>query len=556
MIPRMLLTPGLRGRLLVVGGVLLLVLALLQVRIAMQPIQPYGDSGAAYIEHAIRVELVEQIRTGEHHGAWDLLVRADGESHPPMLHLAHAAAGVAVGHDAATQARLAPLWLVLLAGALALVGRALGGGRAAAAAWVGALLLPAAHGAATRVHYDLPMTALLWAAVAVLLTALGTGRGRWAAALIAGLALFAAALTKWTAVPYGAAMLLGVALTPVGSVRARLATVGGAAVLAGAGIAAYLAETTESFSGGTLAIGEAGIGSLGWYAVHGVLAVLSPIGAILLAGLAWRWWRSGRTGVGLVGAVVLGHLAFLVVMVSVLDERFLLTLAPALVLAASLGWSALPGGARQRSGVAISALLSGVAVDMHVGPGWLTGDSVERRGWARAATTPDDEPARRAAAWRLVQDCGVQRLGVPGGIADSGDVWWLRYRSALARLNGWDGHVLVLNHTLIAGRDLWWPDPDTNPDVWEYDALGFSWDDLPDPPPSTQEALSASGIPPSVFGAFPPDGLLVRLPLDPEVALPPLFRTAGGARRALGDDVDVALLTWDGACPVPRAVRR
>ena len=512
-----------------------------QARIHRQPIQPYGDAAAAWIEHAVRAELVEDLRADPATGPWDLLVRSDGESHPPVLHLTHAALGAAVGHSAEAQVPWAPLWLLILAASMALVGRAIGGGAAAAAAFVGTLLTPALHGAATRIHYDLPMTALLWGAVAVLVTAI-RGRSWWAAPVAAGL-LFLAALTKWTAVPFGAVMLLGVALSPVGTRRARLSMVAAAAAAAGALIALYLSGSTQSFVGGQLALGAAGPAGLPWYLARIALAGLSPLGALAVAALAVPWWRADRPGVGLIGAVIVGQLAFLLIAVEVRDERFVITLLPALVLLAALGWAHRP----DRSwSAAILAALALVAIDMHGGPGRTVEDSVERRGWATAASTPDDAPALRRATWDLVARCGATRLGIPGGITETGDVWWLRYRAALARLDGGGGPLLILN-PIDLGRTLWWPDPDSGRDVWEHDALGFSWDRLPDPPPRGHAALRAAGIPLSVFDAFPPDAVLARVPLGEDTPIPRGFRRAA-ATAEQHDGVQVALFNATGRC--------
>lgn len=502
------------------GAVLVFVIAVLELRIARQPIQPYGDAAAAWIEHAVRLELIEDLRADPPANPWGLLVRSDGESHPPLLHLAHAGLGAITGHDPAIQARFAPLWLVLLAVSMALVGRALGDGRAAVGAFVGTLLLPALHGSATRVHYDLPMTALLWGAVAVLVTGIRTRA--WLVAPLAGLLLFAAALTKWTAVPFGGLMLLGVLATPVGSLRSRIGLVLAAGAVAAAGIGAYLDATTASFQGGQLAVGAAGIGALPWYGARLVVAVLSPLAALALARLAISWWRAGRPGAGLVGITVIGQVAFLLAMVSVRDERFLLTLAPALVLLGALGWARTSD---RRLDVALLAVLAGLAVDLHLGPGMLTGDSVEQRGWAAAARTANDHPERREAAWALLERWPTDRIALPGGIVDVGDIWWLRARAAQARLQGapLPREVLVLNHVGLGGRDLWWPDPDSSPDAWEHERLGFSWDLLPDPVPATSSEVAAAGFPASIYEAFTPEVVLARLPADPEMPLPPGF---------------------------------
>ena len=69
-------------------------------------------------------------------------------------------------------------------------------------AFLATALIPALQATALRSYYDLPMTAVLWLAMAVVTSGL-PWRGVWA-----GLCLVAATLIKWTALPFGGVMLL------------------------------------------------------------------------------------------------------------------------------------------------------------------------------------------------------------------------------------------------------------------------------------------------------------------------------------------------------------
>lgn len=531
--------------------VTVLLLSLLGWRMAAEPMQVYGDGAAQYIEHGARLEI--QLALDGHQGNLRSTLRLADDtllSHPPGLHLATLAA--VLGRVVSAEASLwtAPLWLLLLALALAWVARQLSGhsGRAASAAFIGTLLLPAAHGAATRVHYDLPMTALLWGCVATLIWAV---RSRpIVGGLVTGLLFILATQIKWTAVPFGAFMLCGAWLSalrpksPSANRRAYVAAFISAAVGGGV-ILAYLSTDPSSFAAGTLAFEDtvAGGPGLPWYLLALVTSVYSPIGSLLLAPLLFLWAKADRRAAALISCTVLGHLAFLVPFVTRPDERFLLTLAPALVLGAALAWSNLSPQPRRRLGGAILVLLGVVALEFHIAPssfglpqaelmprqastpalgsrGPFLADSFERRGWSSRATTPPDHSELREALWSALEPCNPAELAVEEGPSASGDTWWFRYRSKLAELRGRRiSPLIVLAPAQVDSARFWWPGPDTIPDSpshFEPRGYSFDWEPSPtsDGPPLTpEEALLNAGLKSSLLTEFQPGLGLARLPL-------------------------------------------
>jgi hypothetical protein len=469
------------------------VAAIVGVRLAGAPVEAYGELGAEWIEHFERVRVAQV--WGYDRGLLSFLFAADG-AYPPLLHIVTLPFGALVDHRAEGVVWTGLLWLGLLAVGLGLVARGLAPERPriVAAAAVGALLLPAAHGAAARYYYDLPLTALLWLSAGLVL-ALGPRRPV-AAGVAAGLTLAAAALVKWSAIPLAAPLLLGALLScrfdgerPVRS-RALIAAVLALSFALPTG--AYLAGSSRSWTemmhtfgpedDAAAAMGEAAlrplradpklqapdrsdrsggrVERLGWYLRGLLFAVLSPLGAVVLLGLALPWLLRRGPGGWLIGGTVAGQLAFCVLAVPPLDERFVLTLAPALALAAALGWGELDGP-RLRAATAAVAIAAGlwIAADFHLGEDvaldpqttvamdeplaglGLTG-SWERRGWGRADRRRPTRLAFREQLWALVEQTGAQRIGRIGGplIDPFGDVGWWRYRALLGEVQGtWAG---------------------------------------------------------------------------------------------------------------------
>jgi hypothetical protein len=533
--------------------VTVLLLSVISWRMAAEPMQVYGDGAAQYIEHSARLE-IQQALSGHQGNLLSSLQLADETlvSHPPGLHLATIAAVLGAVTSAEASLWTAPLWLLLLALALAWVARQLShnSARAASAAFIGTLLLPAAHGAATRVHYDLPMTALLWASVATLIWAV---RSRpVVGGLATGVLFIVATQVKWTAVPFGAFMLFGAwlsALRPTspGSLRRALVAALISAAVGGGAVLAYLATTPTSFAAGSMAFEDplAGAPGIAWYLLSLVTSVYSPVGTLLLAPLVFLWARSDRRAAALISCTVVGHLAFLVPFIMRPDERFLLTLAPALVLAAALAWSNLTPQLRRRLAATTLVLLGVVALEFHLTPsslgvqqgellprqdstpalgsrGPFLADSFERRGWSSRASTPLDHSDLREVLWSALEACGPIELAVEEGPSPSGDAWWFRYRSKLAELRGRrSSPLIVLAPVQVNSARFWWPNPDTIPDSPSYfEPRGYSFDWPRSSPPSgvvprtPKEALLTAGLKPSLLTEFQPQLGLARLPLQ------------------------------------------
>ncbi len=534
-----------------VAAVVAAVAALVLVRIAAQPVQPYGDGGAAWIEHAARVELVELARGFEGSPA-ELLRAAEDHlvSHPVGLHAFSGAVGAVTGHRPGGILWTGLLWMLLLAAGVALAVRGLGApAEATAAAFAGACLLPAVHASASRYHYDLPMSALLWLATGVLLA----GRSRPVlSALGAGLLVGLAATVKWTALPFGALMVFGAALSAWEGPRPKR-KVAGSCLFAGVACAAvvgpYLAVSGTSFGATSLAAGPAGFGAgrLLWYPLALLTGVLSLAWAATLVPPLVRWWRQGRRGGLLLAVVLVGQLGLMVALVPRPDERFALTAAPALVVVAALGWAAMP--APRRRAVTIAAVVVGllVGLDFHLGPeapwnhrvrllpdqgpsqpglvasGLGLGDSFEQRGWARRTTAFEQVEPRRERLFDALADCGIGEIGWISGPSDRGDTWWLRYRSALAAVEGTPltPPRRVLVPVRVAGIDAWWLDPDAVPDPTEWEERGFSFDRLPEEgveEPADRAAqdflLAAMGVRREALSLFQPQVAVSRLPLE------------------------------------------
>lgn len=246
---------------------------------------------------------------------WSRTLQGGYLDHPPMVAL-FIAAGTAVAGDTALGVRLlAPLSLALGSVLLARAAEDLFPGRNAGP-WAAALLnatLLAGLGGVTMTP-DTPLlffwTAALWAAARLH----RTGDGRWwlAVGAFAGLAL----LSKYTAVLFGAGMVLWLALDPTMRrwfARWQLWAGGALAVLAVAPVLAWnAANGWASFAkqGGRAGAGDAGatlrfLGEL----VGSQAGLATPLVFVLcVAGAgaaAWAWWR-GRDGAALlVAALVL-----------------------------------------------------------------------------------------------------------------------------------------------------------------------------------------------------------------------------------------------------------
>ena len=458
------------------------------VRLSACPVDAYGELGAEWIEHFERVRVAQV--WGYDRGLGSFAVGADG-AYPPLLHVLALPVGALGGHHAEAVAWTGLAWLLLLATGLGLCARGLAPDRpwVVAAAVIAGLLLPAACGAAPRYYYDLPMTALLWLSAGLLLA---PGRRRpLVGGGLAGVAAAGAALVKWSALPFAVPLLLGalLSLRPEGERpgRSRLLLVIALAIGLAAPAGGYLAASTRSWTEmmGTFgpektplaSVGAAALRTvrsdpklqapdrsersggrlerLGWYLKGLLFAVWSPLGLLVMLPLAGLWaWRKGPGG-WLVGLTIGGHLAFVVLAVPPLDERFVLPLAPALALGAALGWDRLLGGWRVGVGGAAVAVGLWIAADFHLGedvalnPQTTAGvdepiaglgltSSWERRGWGRADRRRPERLDFRERLWAPVEEVGARRVGIIGGplVDPFGDSNWWRYRALLGEVQG------------------------------------------------------------------------------------------------------------------------
>jgi len=476
--------------------VVVTVCALVLVRISASPMQPYGSDSAEYIEHHARVTTLLAWADFQRQGDSRAFLQTVDGSFPPLLHLVTVAMGSLTGHSERDVLWTGLLWLALLAASVGATGWLITDStRVGLAAFVGTFLLPAGHAFAARYYYDLPMTALLWA-----MTPLGLWAWRrrplWGG-LAVGLLWFAAALVKWTALPFGGAMVVGLALT--GRAGAAPASAGSlglpvvrrflAASVAGGVLlvltTAFVREVGphDSFTAMLGDIGERGevwgptgfhegglegalhhlVGSLqpitddrlGFYPERLVASIFSPVLLAPVLLLLCYWVLRAPRGWPLVAIVVFGQWLFLLLRVRPVDDRFLLTLAPALVLAAALGWAELPRRIAHAVGCALVVVGLLVCADFHhskgstavaaEGPGagsdrrqrWGLNDSMDQRGWARRDAQAEDRTALREQLWQRLEACVGDYLRFPVHqpfVGDQGDLYWFEYRVLYAHL--------------------------------------------------------------------------------------------------------------------------
>jgi hypothetical protein len=467
--------------------------AMVLSRIYGTGLQPYGSDSAQYIEHLTRLETLDVWRDPLRSGV-EFLRQADG-SFPPLMHLLTLVLGFFSGQAAQQVLWTGLIWLFLLAGCVAWVVRSISGSsRATSAAFCGVLLVPAMHGMACRYYYDLPMTAMLWFATAL---AFATWHRRpLVGGVLVGVLLCAANLVKWTALPFGLIMVAAVpllALVEDGEQRkARFLKSLGALLVSIAVMALlctgfiHLVGPFDSFTAMLGEIGDnaahgapAGVDSvtffgvlkgifnrmqmpdavrLSFYPARLLASVFSPLLFALTLAFTAVWLRRGPRGWTAVVAILFGHWLFLILRVPPLDDRFIVTAAPALLIPAAIGWDLLAARLRWALGAAVLVVGFGVGLEFHFNdspaprtvmptrPGtdklakilrWGLADSVDQRGWVRRSTQPHDRAEVREALWEELKQCHVQHFRLSADdpiVGDSGDVYWMRYRTLYAFL--------------------------------------------------------------------------------------------------------------------------
>lgn len=167
-----------------------------------------------------------------------------------------------------------------------------------------------------------------------------------------------------------------------------------------------------------------------FYPVWMVRSVVSPALTLALLPLGVFWAARSRVGLGLVLVTVLGQLGWLVATVPILDERFVLTLVPAGLLAAALGFAALSHAARIVAAPLVLVVGLSVSWDMHFGapgvfqiadPAWRV-DHWRKLGmesaynidgaWARGDVDGLDCADLRKRLWDAVVSCEATVVGI------------------------------------------------------------------------------------------------------------------------------------------------
>ncbi len=191
-----------------------------------------------------------------------------------------------------------------------------------------------------------------------------------------------------------------------------------------------------------------------------VKSVLSPALTMPLVLLMLCWLVMSRVGLALVLTTVFGQAAFLLLFVPPLDERFIMTLVPALFVAGATGWSVLPSSVRRWSGIMLMTLMLVVCWDFHIRESkafttsepfvrlstledlgldnasyadgaWRRGDAERREIAGQGDLTGPQYRRFRSTLWDIVDRCEARTvvIGGTGSMVDSKD-WW-RYRVAL-----------------------------------------------------------------------------------------------------------------------------
>jgi len=406
---------------------------------------PYDEDWASLADRLRVGQVLTDFLSGEGPKG-QLIFQLDNFGFPPGLHVVSWLWTPFLGY-AATAIRCTGLfWLFLLAGSVGVVATELArpitrqahgsSARSSAshglAASGGILLLGSYQVMATIYYFDLPFTALVWAGVAVLLKF--WDRKPVFAAVLSGLVFAGAAVTKWTALVYGGALLAGLGFfalcSPPRRRTVRTLACGGAIAVAAGLVLCFLSATgpggspslgamTGTFDDDTasppleaalhtaqrlLAQGMPKLeAKLDWYLDHSIRSVISPALTWPLSLLLGLWVLLSRRGLTLLVPAVLIQIAFLVFVLPVQEERFVLTAVPALIVAGALGLGTLPRPIRQGLCIVVVGLATAVSYDFHFAqrdlpwlsdePGYFTG-----RGWEMKRRGLDNS-ARPALSW-------------------------------------------------------------------------------------------------------------------------------------------------------------
>ncbi len=461
-------------------------LCIVQTRTDADALFVGADRGGFWAEHNERLNAVEQtaghwpelLRDPEAARTW---IRSIDRRFPPGLYLWGALVGRFVEHEAPAVCRSMSLWWLAVALAAGLLTMCFAERRpwSFVAGYGATLAVPGLGALALTYFFDLPMIALVWLGVAawVLLE-----RRPPLAGIAAGLLVFAAGLFKWTALPLGGALIACVAIAGLGQdwSRRRLAWTLLGLLLAAATIGlsfwgwtslssgsfSYMTEMasgahvsvevhTRQLGPWTLATVDWETWRLSWYSVRLVTQIVGPLCLLpLLVGIAFG--GRGRATWLLVGALVL-HLAFFLLLVPPKDARFLMNVAPAISVAAAMGWFR---AGRKGRWLAAVTLLAGMLtlLEFHHGrPGswnrpwpespvpdqvwagrglFLDVDDRLTAGWPKARS-PEGFILDRAGLWDRLASCELPGLAVPAdALGPPGDAPWLLYRWRLAVIRG------------------------------------------------------------------------------------------------------------------------
>ncbi len=470
----------------------------------------HARSGSDWSHHYIRVLMAGELPGLSPTAVLQWLVEGDHDF-PPLIHALGAPAGHLIGHGEHRIALLGLLWVVILALAVGSTVRSLSGStRLGLAAFSATALLPPFHAASLNYYFDLPMTALIWCCIAALIA----GQERWPllAGTLGGVFLFLAGLAKWSALPMAPPLLLGILLchrqgqaSALQSWRSRVKCAVAMGLSTLLLLSAWWRLSTRSWDRmmhmtyGTALDPDSAFGMkqsalqavlgiidglpklfdparhlstepFAFYSIRGVFCFLSPPLTILLSALFILWLLRSRNSWRLLACTVIGYLCLFTVVIPTLDERFLLTPGPVLLILCLIAWARLS----PRTAGSVALLYIGaslwVAWDFHhqpdsgdVGEGVgpepdINGEfqriwrevSLERSGiglqsasdaqwgWRRM---DDEQPIYlrlREPIWRELGRCKASAILVEEQLTRTGlaeGLWWA-YRNELARLQG------------------------------------------------------------------------------------------------------------------------